>query len=127
MDFLPITTTDALGYSAAALVLLTFSLRSIAALRTAAIVSNVLFIAYALAAASDPGLTVTINGEDVSRIFDLGQWSTDRKVVLVLAGIGLGIYFVVATRRTASRKRIAQKYETRHARQRARFGRDVRD
>mgnify|MGYP003556976859 CR=1 FL=1 len=41
---------------------------------------------YALAAASDPGLTVTINGEDVSRIFDLGQWSTDRKVVLVLAG-----------------------------------------
>ena len=54
MDFLPITTTDALGYSAAALVLLTFSLRSIAALRTAAIVSNVLFIAYALAAASTP-------------------------------------------------------------------------
>ena len=54
MDFLPITTTDALGYSAAALVLLTFSLRSIAALRTAAIVSTVLFIAYALAAASTP-------------------------------------------------------------------------
>lgn len=39
--------TELLGYAAAALVLATFSMRSIAALRSVAITSNLLFIAYA--------------------------------------------------------------------------------
>lgn len=39
--------TDLLGYAAAGLVLATFSFRSITALRSVAIVSNLLFIAYA--------------------------------------------------------------------------------
>ena len=47
-------TPELLGYAAAALVFLTFSLRSITALRTMAIASNLMFIAYALAAAPRP-------------------------------------------------------------------------
>ena len=42
--------SDLLGYAAAGLVLVTFSLRSITALRSAAIASNVMFIAYAATA-----------------------------------------------------------------------------
>ena len=45
--------------------------------------------------------------------------------VLALAGVGIGISFAVATRNNASRRRTVRKYETRHAPQRARFGRDV--
>ena len=41
--------TELLGYAAAALVLATFSMRSIAALRSVAIASNLLFITYASA------------------------------------------------------------------------------
>ncbi len=51
-----IVTTELLGYAAAALVLLTFSLRSLTALRAMAIASNLMFIAYALAAHLDPVL-----------------------------------------------------------------------
>lgn len=39
--------SDLLGYAAAGLVLVTFSVRSIAALRSVAIASNLMFIAYA--------------------------------------------------------------------------------
>lgn len=39
--------TELIGYAAAGLVLATFSVRSITALRTVAIVSNLLFIGYA--------------------------------------------------------------------------------
>ena len=42
--------SDLLGYAAAGLVLVAFSLRSITALRSAAIASNVMFIAYAATA-----------------------------------------------------------------------------
>jgi hypothetical protein len=42
--------TDLLGYAAAALVLATFSARSIATLRSVAIASNLMFIAYAACA-----------------------------------------------------------------------------
>ena len=42
--------TEALGYTAAALVLGTFALRSLVTLRSVAIVRNVLFIAYAACA-----------------------------------------------------------------------------
>lgn len=49
-------TPELLGYAAAALVFLTFSLRSIIALRAMAIVSNLMFIAYALAAHLGPVL-----------------------------------------------------------------------
>jgi CRP/FNR family transcriptional regulator, cyclic AMP receptor protein len=41
---------DLLGYAAAALVLLAFSLRSLTALRAVAIASNLMFMAYALGA-----------------------------------------------------------------------------
>jgi hypothetical protein len=44
------TAVDALGYAASVLVLLAFSLRSLVALRSVAIASNVAFIAYAGAA-----------------------------------------------------------------------------
>jgi hypothetical protein len=44
---------------------------------------------------------------------------------LTLAGVGLGISCVVLIQKSASRNRMVQKYETRHAQQRARFGRDV--
>lgn len=47
--------------------------------------------------------------------------------VLALAGVGFGIFFATSKRRNASRRRTVQKYETRNARQRARFGRDVQD
>jgi hypothetical protein len=47
--------------------------------------------------------------------------------VVALAGVGLGMSCAAWTRKNASRKRTVRKYETRHARQRARFGRDVRD
>ena len=45
--------------------------------------------------------------------------------VLVLAGVGVGMSYAAATRKNASRKRTVRRYERRHARQRARFGRDV--
>lgn len=50
--------TDLLGYLAAALVLMTFSVRSIVALRAVAIASNVAFIGYAAAAGLTPVLVL---------------------------------------------------------------------
>ena len=47
--------------------------------------------------------------------------------VLALTGIGLGMSCAAWIRKNASRKRTVRKYETRDARQRARFGRDVHD
>jgi CRP/FNR family transcriptional regulator, cyclic AMP receptor protein len=52
------TLTEVLGYAAAGLVLATFSVRSIAALRTLAIASNLLFIAYAACADLSPVLVL---------------------------------------------------------------------
>lgn len=49
---------DLIGYSASALVLLAFSLRSLTALRGVAIASNVTFIAYASAAHLHPVLVL---------------------------------------------------------------------
>jgi CRP/FNR family transcriptional regulator, cyclic AMP receptor protein len=49
---------DLLGYMASVLVLLAFSLRSLIALRSVAIVSNVTFIAYASAAHLQPVLVL---------------------------------------------------------------------
>lgn len=46
--------TDAIGYAAACLVLATFSMRSMLALRVTAIASNFAFIAYAIGAGSLP-------------------------------------------------------------------------
>jgi len=51
-------TSELLGYSAAGLVLITFLARSITTLRAIAIVSNVLFIAYALLAWLPPVLVL---------------------------------------------------------------------
>ena len=51
---------DLLGYAAAALVLLAFSLRSLIALRSVAIVSNVTFIAYAVGAHLLPVLVLHV-------------------------------------------------------------------
>ncbi|MBC8058414.1 MAG: hypothetical protein H7Y61_17730, partial [Rhizobiales bacterium] len=48
--------TEALGYIAAALVLGTFASRSLVTLRSVAIASNVMFIAYAACAALPPVL-----------------------------------------------------------------------
>jgi hypothetical protein len=45
---------DLLGYAAAALVLLAFSLRSLTALRAVAIASNLMFMAYAFGAQLQP-------------------------------------------------------------------------
>ena len=50
--------TDLLGYAAAGLVLATFSARSLATLRALAIVSNLLFIAYAACAGLLPVLVL---------------------------------------------------------------------
>ena len=50
--------TDLLGYAAAGLVLATFSARSLATLRALAIVSNLLFIAYAACAGLPPVLVL---------------------------------------------------------------------
>jgi hypothetical protein len=47
-------TTDAIGYAAACLVLATFSMRSMMALRLTALASNVAFIAYAISASLPP-------------------------------------------------------------------------
>ena len=47
--------------------------------------------------------------------------------VLALAGVGLGMSCTASFRKNASRKRTVRKYETRNARQRARFGHDVHD
>ena len=47
--------------------------------------------------------------------------------VLALAGVGLGMACAISTLKNASRKGTVRKYETRHAQQRARFGRDVHD
>jgi CRP/FNR family transcriptional regulator, cyclic AMP receptor protein len=49
---------DLIGYAAAALVLLAFSLRSLIALRSVAIASNLTFIAYASAAHRQPVLVL---------------------------------------------------------------------
>lgn len=46
---------------------------------------------------------------------------------LALAGVRLGMSCAAWARKNASRKRMVQKYETREARQRAQFGRDVHD
>jgi hypothetical protein len=50
--------TDILGYAAAGMVLATFSFRSITALRSVAIASNLLFIAYAALAHLFPVLVL---------------------------------------------------------------------
>ena len=47
--------------------------------------------------------------------------------VLALAGVGSGMACAISTLKNASRKGTVRKYETRHAQQRARFGRDVHD
>jgi len=47
--------------------------------------------------------------------------------VLALAGVGLGMSCAASIRRNAARKRTVRKHDTRQARQRARFGRDVHD
>ena len=47
--------------------------------------------------------------------------------VLARAGVGLAMSCTVSTRKNAARKRTVRKYETRNAKQRARFGRDVHD
>jgi len=52
------SSVDLLGYSAGALVLLAFSLQSLIALRTVAIASNVMFIAYAIGAHVQPVLVL---------------------------------------------------------------------
>lgn len=46
--------SELLGYCAAALVFITFSLKSLVALRTVAIASNLMFIAYALVSGLTP-------------------------------------------------------------------------
>ena len=46
---------------------------------------------------------------------------------LALAGVGLGLFCAAWVRKNASRKRTVKKYETREARQRAEFGRDMHD
>jgi hypothetical protein len=56
-DWLP-RTVDLLGYGSGALVLLAFSLRSLIALRSVAIASNVMFIAYAVDAHLQPVLVL---------------------------------------------------------------------
>ena len=56
-DWLP-RAVDLLGYGAGALVLLAFSLRSLIALRSVAIASNVMFIAYAVDAHLQPVLVL---------------------------------------------------------------------
>lgn len=50
--------TELLGYAAAGLVLATFSVRSITALRSVAIASNLMFIAYAAAEGLPPVLAL---------------------------------------------------------------------
>jgi hypothetical protein len=55
MDLYP---TELLGYAAAVMVLATFSVRSIVALRVLAIASNLLFIGYAAFAHLPPVLTL---------------------------------------------------------------------
>jgi hypothetical protein len=47
--------------------------------------------------------------------------------VLALVGVGMGISCAAWMRKSAARKRTVEKYETRHAQQRARFGRDMHD
>ncbi|MEO5881966.1 MAG: hypothetical protein ABIQ06_06080 [Caldimonas sp.] len=85
-------TPELLGYAAAALVFLTFSLRSITALRAMAIVSNLMFIAYALAAHLGPVLMLHLallplnlwrlaelrSGAGARRMFARGQRSDVR-------------------------------------------------
>ena len=66
---------DALGYSAAALVLWTFSLNSMRALRVVAIASNLMFIAYGAAAQLWPvlllhAILLPLNGW---RLWQLGR------------------------------------------------------
>lgn len=46
---------------------------------------------------------------------------------LAAAGVGLGVWYVVATRINASLKRTVHKYEERKARQRKEFGRSICD
>ena len=58
MGDLTLHPVDVLGYAAAALVLLAFSLQSLIALRTVAIASNLVFIAYAMGAHLHPVLVL---------------------------------------------------------------------
>lgn len=53
---IPLSPNDLLGYAASMLVLVTFSARSITTLRIVAMASNLMFIAYALAASLPPVL-----------------------------------------------------------------------
>jgi CRP/FNR family transcriptional regulator, cyclic AMP receptor protein len=53
-------TVDLLGYCAGGLVLLAFSLRSVVSLRTVAIASNLMFIAYGLGAHVPPVLVLHV-------------------------------------------------------------------
>lgn len=64
---------DTIGYLASALVLATFSMRSMRPLRAIAIVSNVMFIAYALAADLRPVLVLhaLLLPMNVWRLFEL--------------------------------------------------------
>jgi hypothetical protein len=46
---------------------------------------------------------------------------------MALVAVGLGVSCAASMRDSASRKRTVEKYESRHAQQRTRFGRDVHD
>jgi hypothetical protein len=72
------TAVDALGYAASVLVLLAFSLRSLVALRSVAIASNVTFIAYAGAAHLLPVLVLHAALLPIN-VWRLWQCATARK------------------------------------------------
>ena len=68
---------DLIGYAASALVLLAFSLRSLVALRSVAIASNVTFIAYASAAHLLPVLVLHAALLPIN-LWRLGQFFSSR-------------------------------------------------
>lgn len=57
---IPLSPNDLLGYAASMLVLVTFSARSITTLRIVAMASNLMFIAYAVAAGLPPVLMLHV-------------------------------------------------------------------
>lgn len=75
---------DLLGYAASALVLITFSARSISTLRLVAMASNLMFIAYAFAAGLPPVLLLHL------LLLPLNAWRLWQAAVASQPGAGRG-------------------------------------
>jgi hypothetical protein len=86
------------------------------------------FVAVAALIISASWFVLSGTAEGLGVLFGDRLWAGNLTTgLLLLAALGLGMYYTVSKRMNTSRERTVQKYEERQARQREEFGRDVSD